>query len=155
MLEPGDPFPAFALPDQNGAERRLADLGEGRPLILFVYPQDDTPACTMEALDFKAQLPSFEGLGYRVAGISKDDTKSHCAYAAKFGLPFPLLTDADGALLETIGAWGEKALYGKKVIGTIRSTFVIAPDGRLLRAFRNVKATGHVARLVRELGAGA
>jgi thioredoxin-dependent peroxiredoxin len=148
-------FPAFSLPDQNGQMRSLADLSGSKGLVLYIYPKDDTPGCTTEALDFKNAAAALEGHGYKVAGLSRDSAESHCKFIAKHGLNFALLTDPSGDFLTTIGAWGEKKNYGKVFLGIIRSTFVISRDGQVLKAYRNVKATGHVERVVRELLASA
>ena len=150
MSEP-EKFPAFSLPDQDGKTRSLADLAGSKGLVLYVYPKDDTPGCTTEALDFKNAAAALAGHGFTVAGLSRDSAESHCKFIAKHGLNFTLLTDPSGDFLSAIGAWGEKKNYGKVFMGIIRSTFVIGHDGRLLKAYRNVKATGHVDRVVREL----
>lgn len=144
-------LPPFELPDETGTKRTLEHLAGSAGLVLYVYPKDDTPGCTIEAQDFRDQLGAFAAKGFQVVGLSKDSADSHCQFIGKFGLNFPLLSDADGSFLEAIGAYGEKNLYGKIVKGILRSTFVAAPDGTLLRVYRNVKATGHAERVLAEL----
>lgn len=151
MLQEGETFPSFSLPDQNGEEKTLADLSGVEGLVLYVYPKDDTPGCTTEAQEFRDLLDEFHAKGYHVAGLSPDPADSHCKFIDKFDLPFPLLTDADKSFLEDIGAYGEKKLYGKVIQGVIRSTFVIDRDGTLEAAHRNVRAKGHAARVLRDL----
>lgn len=152
MLQTGDAFPDFELPDQDGRPRRLTDLAGAKGLVFYVYPKDDTPGCTTEARDFTQLLPEFRARGYEVVGVSKDGAEAHCAFIAKHGLAFPLLTDADGELLTAIGAWGEKMNYGKVFIGIKRSTWVVAPDGQVVKAYGNVKAVNHAARVLKDLG---
>lgn len=151
MIQEGDTLPTLELPDQDGKRRPLAELTGPKGLILYVYPKDDTPGCTTEARDFRDLLPEIEAKGYKVAGLSRDSAESHCAFIDKHDLPFPLLTDADAAYLERLGAYGEKKLYGRVVEGIIRSTFVIGRDGTVEKALRNVRAKGHAARVLREL----
>lgn len=155
MIEEGSKLPALALPDQDGKTRTVADLAGPKGLILYVYPKDDTPGCTAEAQDFRDLGGELRQLGFEVAGISRDPAASHCSFRDKYELTFPLLTDASAGYLESIGAFGEKTMYGRTTRGIIRSTFVVAPDGTVQRAFRNVRAKGHAARVLRELqGAG-
>ena len=116
--------------------------------MLYVYPKDDTPGCTIEATDFRDLLAEFEDEGFRVAGISKDPAASHQKFRDKHGLTFTLLTDADGDFLEEIGGWGEKTMYGKTTMGIKRSTYVLAKDGTLLKHYPNVKAKGHAERVL-------
>ena len=150
-MEPGQRIPAFELPDQDGKRRTVADLAGPKGLVLYAFPKDDTPGCTVEAQDFRDLLPELRRLGYEVAGISRDPADSHCRFIDKYGLTFPLLTDADTGLLEAIGAYGEKQMYGKAVRGILRSTVVVDPEGRVIRAYPNVKAQGHAARVLAEL----
>lgn len=151
MLQEGDTFPSFSLPDQNGEAKTLADLSGVEGLVLYVYPKDDTPGCTTEAQDFRDLLSEFQAKGYNVAGISPDSAESHCNFIEKHDLTFPLLTDADTTFLEEIGAYGEKKLYGRTIRGVIRSTFVVDRDGTVEAAHRNVRAKGHAARVLRDL----
>ncbi|MEW6421488.1 MAG: peroxiredoxin [Deinococcota bacterium] len=140
-LQPGDVFPNFALPDAEGHTHRLSDYA-GRYVVLYIYPKDDTPGCTKEACDFRdsARLKS---LGAVILGVSRDDAASHKAFAQKHSLPFPLLTDPEAEFLKSVGAYGPKNLYGKIVEGVKRETFLIGPDGKLVKAWRNVSVDGH------------
>lgn len=150
-LAPGDLAPDFTLLDQNGDPVTLSEF-RGSKVVLYFYPEAMTPGCTTEACDFRDNLNSFASAGIRVLGVSKDDVAKLAAFAARDRLTYTLLSDTDLAVQQAYGVWGEKSLYGKIVVGSIRSTFVIAEDGRIERAFYNVKATGHVARLRRDLG---
>ena len=150
-MDAGDTLPRFELPDQDGRPRTLADLAGPKGLVLYVYPKDDTPGCTVEATDFRDLAEQLRAAGFEVAGISRDSATSHCKFRDKHGLAFPLLTDADASYLEQIGAFGEKTLYGRKSVGIIRSTVVIDPEGQVLRHYRNVRAKGHAARVLRDL----
>jgi peroxiredoxin Q/BCP len=150
-LAPGDLAPDFTLLDQNGDPVTLSEL-RGSKVVLYFYPEAMTPGCTTEACDFRDNLNSFASAGIRVLGVSKDDVAKLAAFAARDRLTYTLLSDTDLAVQQAYGVWGEKSLYGKIVVGSIRSTFVIGEDGRIERAFYNVKATGHVARLRRDLG---
>jgi peroxiredoxin Q/BCP len=152
-LAPGDLAPDFTLNDQDGQPVSLASL-RGSRVVLFFYPEAMTPGCTTEACDFRDNLNSFAGAGVRVVGISKDDVAKLKRFAERDRLTYTLLSDEDLAVQQRFGVWGEKSLYGKIVMGSIRSTFVIDGDGRIERAWYNVKATGHVARVRRELGLG-
>lgn len=152
-LAPGDLAPDFTLDDQDGQPVSLASL-RGSRVVLFFYPEAMTPGCTTEACDFRDNLNSFTGANIRVVGISKDDVAKLKRFAERDRLTYTLLSDEDLAVQQRYGVWGEKSLYGKIVTGSIRSTFVIAGDGRIERAWYNVKATGHVARVRRELGLG-
>jgi len=153
-LAVGDPAPQFTLPDADGNEVRLADL-RGRRVIVYFYPAASTPGCTKQACDFRDNLASFTGEGYAVLGISPDKPAKLARFRDNEGLTFPLLSDPDRTVLEAYGAYGEKKMYGKTVTGVIRSTFVIDPDGKIELAQYGVKATGHVAKLRRDLGLDA
>lgn len=152
MLKAGDTFPAFQLPDQDGKSRSLGDLAGASGLVLYIYPKDDTPGCTIEAQDFRSQLAAFRAKGYEVAGLSKDSAASHCKFIEKYELNFPLLSDLGGEFLEAIGSFGEKNMYGKVVQGILRSTFVIGRDGVVRKSYGNVKAAGHAAKVLADLG---
>lgn len=152
MLNAGQKLPALELPDENGDVRTFADLKGEKGLILYVYPKDDTPGCTLEAQDFRDRLAAFRERGYNVVGISKDSAASHCKFIGKYGLSFPLLTDAEGEFLAAIGGFGEKKLYGKVVVGIIRSTYVADALGKLVKVYPNVKAKGHAERVLADLG---
>lgn len=150
-LQPGDQAPAFTLTDADGKDVSLADFA-GRTVILYVYPAAMTPGCTTQACDFRDNLDVLADAGYAVLGLSPDKPAKLAKFREAEGLTFPLLSDPDKAVLNAYGAYGEKQLYGKTVVGVIRSTFVIGPDGRIQRAMYNVRATGHVNKLRKELG---
>ena len=140
--------PAFAKESTHGVQR-LEDY-RGKWLVLYFYPKDETPGCTAEACDFRDALP---GMDAQVLGVSPDSLASHRQFQENHGLPFPLIADEDHSLAEAYGAWGEKQIYGQSVVGVIRSTFIIDPEGRIAEAMRNVKATGHVERVRKRLAA--
>ncbi len=148
-LEPGDRAPAFTLPDQHGDRVSLSSY-RGQQVILYAYPAAMTPGCTTQACDFRDSMGSLAG--YAVLGISPDPVERLAEFSEAEGLTFPLLSDPAHRVLEKYGAYGEKKLYGKTVVGVIRSTFVIGASGRIERAMYAVKATGHVAKLRRDLG---
>lgn len=150
-LQPGDPAPDFALPDDEGGTVRLSDL-RGKRVVLYVYPAAFTPGCTTQACDFRDSLSALKGAGIEVVGLSPDQPAKLAKFRTKEHLTFPLLSDPDKAVLTAYGAYGEKQLYGRTVQGVIRSTFVIDEGGRIEQAQYNVRATGHVAKLRRELG---
>jgi len=143
MLEAGDKLPDFALPDETGKERRLADLVGRKGLIIYVYPKDNTPGCTTEALEFSEHLTQLRRQGFNAVGLSKDSVKSHCNFIAKHSLRVPLLSDPEAELIQALGAWGEKKMRGRTYQGIIRSTFVVDTEGRVLLAYPSVKAKGH------------
>ena len=148
-LAPGDAAPDFSLLDADGTRVRLRDL-RGRRVLLYAYPAALTPGCTTQACDFRDRLPAFSGL--TMMGISPDDPATLARFREQESLPFTLLSDPDHAVLEAYGAGGEKKNYGRTYLGVIRSTFVISEDGHIEHALYNVKATGHVAKLIRDLG---
>jgi peroxiredoxin Q/BCP len=150
-LQPGDVAPGFELPDADGAAVSLASL-RGRRVILYFYPAAMTPGCTKESVDFEGSLAELEAAGVTVVGISPDKPAKLAKFREKEGLTFPLLSDPSKEVLTAYGAYGEKQLYGKTVVGVIRSTFVIDEDGKVELAQYNVKATGHVAKLRKDLG---
>lgn len=149
-LSPGDKAPAFTLLDDAGHTVSLTDLA-GTRVLLFAYPAAMTPGCTKEACDFRNSLSVFTDHGYAILGISPDKPEKLARFKDRDGLTYPLLSDPDRGTLIAYGAYGEKKLYGKVVTGVIRSTFVISPEGTIEQAFYNVKATGHVAKLLRDL----
>ena len=151
QLDQGDDAPAFRLPDQDGHPVGLEDFKGGKVLIYF-YPADDTPGCTKEACQFNDNLAAFQAAGVPVIGVSPDDAASHQRFRNKYGLRFPLLTDADHAVADAWGAWGERSRYGKTVTSVLRSTFLVDEDGRVERVWRNVKADGHATEILAELG---
>lgn len=149
-LTPGDKAPAFTLTDSRGSRISLKGFA-GHRVLLYAYPAAMTPGCTKQACDFRDNLAAFADSGYVVVGISPDSPETLAEFAAAENLPFTLLSDPDHRVMERYGAWGEKNLYGKVVTGVIRSTFVISGAGKIEHAFYNVKATGHVAKLIRDL----
>ncbi|MDE8669117.1 thioredoxin-dependent thiol peroxidase [Pseudarthrobacter sp. H3Y2-7] len=146
--------PDFTLKDSSGQDVSLAS-GRGANTIVYFYPAAATPGCTKEACDFRDNLASFTAAGYRVLGVSPDPVEKLAAFAAKEELSFPLLSDQDHAVAEAYGAWGEKKNYGRTYEGLIRSTIVVDPDGKVALAQYNVRATGHVAKLRRDLNLDA
>jgi thioredoxin-dependent peroxiredoxin len=149
-LEPGDPAPDFTLPDADGKEVSLSDY-RGRKVVVYFYPAAMTPGCTTEACDFRDNLAALGGAGIDVVAISPDKPEKLAKFREKESLTFPLLADPDRSTLEAYGAYGEKMMYGKPVTGVIRSTFVVDEGGRIEKAMYGVRATGHVAKLRREL----
>lgn len=145
-LTEGTKAPAFTLSNQRGEKVALRDFA-GERVVVYFYPADDTPGCTKEACQFNDELAGFRGLGVHVLGVSPDDGNSHAAFAAKYGLGFDLLSDPSKKVMESYGAWGEKLLYGKRVIGVIRSTFVVGATGDIENAWYGVRADGHAARV--------
>ncbi len=141
-LEVGSPAPKFTLEDHNSKKVSLSSFSGGRVVVYF-YPKDDTPGCTKEACQFNDNLAAFKRAKVPVIGISPDDASSHKKFRSRYGLGFPLLSDPDHKVMEKYGAWGEKTLYGRKTTGVIRSSFLIGPNGRIERAWYNVRADGH------------
>ncbi|MFD0556256.1 peroxiredoxin Q/BCP [Stackebrandtia endophytica] len=150
-LQPGDPAPEFDLPTADGQQLSLASL-KGHKVILYAYPAAMTPGCTKQACDFRDNLASLQAAGYRVVGISPDKPEKLAKFVERDELTFPLVSDVDKTTLTAYGAFGEKKNYGRIVQGVIRSTFVIDEDGKIEVAQYNVRATGHVAKLRRDLG---
>jgi len=150
-LAPGDMAPDFSLPTDTGETLSLKEL-RGRKVVLYVYPAAMTPGCTKQACDFRDSLASLQAAGYEVVGISPDKPAKLAQFRERDALTFPLVSDQDKSVLTAYGAFGEKQLYGKTVTGVIRSTFVLDEEGRIERALYNVKATGHVAKLRKDLG---
>ncbi|MFB0833167.1 thioredoxin-dependent thiol peroxidase [Arthrobacter halodurans] len=153
-LAAGDTAPAFTLPDAEGRPVSLADFSGSRVVVYF-YPAAATPGCTTQACDFRDSLASLAAAGYRVVGVSPDAPAKLKKFQETEGLTFPLLSDEDHAVASAYGAWGEKKNYGKTYQGLIRSTVVVGEDGRVDLAQYNVRATGHVAKLRRDLGLDA
>ena len=150
-LEPGDVAPDFTLPDDTGAEVSLSSL-RGRKVIVYFYPAAMTPGCTKQACDFTDSIDSLKAAGYEVIGVSKDKPAKLAKFRERDGLTITLASDEDLSVHQAYGAYGEKKLYGKVVEGVIRSTFVVDEEGKIEVAQYNVKATGHVAKLRRDLG---
>jgi thioredoxin-dependent peroxiredoxin len=150
-LAPGDVAPPFSLPDADGNTVALADY-QGRRVIVYCYPAALTPGCTTQAVDFTAAAGDLAEAGLQILGISPDSTEKLHRFKEQEQLSITLLSDPEKSVLAAYGAYGPKKLYGKEVVGVIRSTFVVGADGRLEKASYNVKATGHVAKLRRDLG---
>ena len=154
MLEPGTKAPAFTLTGPAGEKVSLKDFA-GRDVILYFYPRDDTPGCTKEACGFRDAWDELRELGAVVLGVSADDADSHQRFAAKYRLPFTLLSDPDRSVMTAYGAYGEKTMYGKKVVGVIRSTVWIGPDGRVRRHWARVaNAAEHPEKVLAALREG-
>ncbi len=150
-LQAGDVAPEFTLPDAEGNKVSLSSL-RGQRVIIYFYPAAMTPGCTTQACDFRDSLASLSAAGVAVLGVSPDGPAKLAKFRDKEGLNFPLLSDADHAVLDAYGAYGEKMMYGKTSVGVIRSTFVVGPDGKIEHAYYGVKAKGHVPRLRKDLG---
>ena len=145
----GDKAPEILGKDENGQEIRLSDF-KGRKLVLYFYPKDNTSGCTAEACSLRDHYESLQGAGYEVVGVSKDSAASHQKFKEKHALPFPLIADVDHTLLEAMGAWGEKNMYGKKTMGTIRTTFIINEEGIIEKIFtgKQIKTKEHATQIL-------
>jgi peroxiredoxin Q/BCP len=152
MVKEGKPAPKFTLPSSEGGEVSLADL-KGKTVVLYFYPKDDTPGCTREACAFRDTRAAIKKKGAVVLGVSGDSLAAHEKFKAKYKLNFPLLSDPDKAVAKKYGAWGEKVMYGKKVTGMIRSTFVIDKDGVVSKVFPRVRVDGHAEKVLEALEA--
>ncbi|MCC7260353.1 MAG: thioredoxin-dependent thiol peroxidase [Alphaproteobacteria bacterium] len=146
-LQVGDKAPAFTLPADSGKDISLSDY-RGKKVVLYFYPKDDTPGCTLEAKAFTAHIKDFIAAGAVVIGASKDDIKSHCKFRDKFNIAYPLVSDTDGSLCASYGVWIEKSMYGKKYMGIERATFLIDEEGVLAHIWHNVKADGHAEEVL-------
>ena len=152
-LEEGKAAPAFTLPDHDGAKVSLKDF-QGRNVVVYFYPRDDTSGCTKEAQGFKALLRKFEKLDTVIVGVSPDDAEKHSKFRAKYKLPFTLLSDVDRQVMGKYGAFGEKKMYGKTVQGVIRSTVWVGPDGKVKKRWARVaKAADHPAKVLEAIAA--
>ncbi len=152
-MKAGLKVPKFQLSDQGGGPRTFDNLCGPRGLVLYVYPRDNTSGCSTEAAEFQEFLDDFAALGFKVAGLGKDSAVSHQKFAAKLTLSFPLLSDPSTALIQDLGAWGVKKLYGKEVEGVMRSTFVFDAGGKLIKSYAKVKAQGHAQQVLDDLKA--
>ena len=155
VLAAGDKAPLFSLPADGGKTLALGNL-KGKTVVLYFYPKDDTPGCTIEAKDFRDYMKDFEKLNTTIIGVSKDSVKSHDAFKQKYCLPFPLLSDESGKMCEEYGVWVEKSMYGKKYMGIERTTFLIDKDGVIRNVWRKVSVDNHVKEVfgaVKELSA--
>ncbi len=150
MLQIGDPIPEFALASTEGDEVSSMSL-RGKRYVLYFYPKDDTPGCTTEACNFRDNLPHFNEIATPVYGVSPDDLTAHQKFIAKHALNFPLLADPDHKLIEAVGVWVEKSMYGKKYMGVQRSTFVVGPDGRIEKVWPKVTPDGHAQEVLEYL----
>jgi peroxiredoxin Q/BCP len=148
LVEPGRKAPAFSLPDQENRTHRLKDYA-GRPLIVYFYPKDDTPGCTKEACAFRDALPDFKKDKAAVLGVSVLDTASKAKFARKHTLNFPLLADPEHEVADRYGAWQKRSLYGRTYMGVARMTYLIGPDGKVVRRWDNVKVDGHAGDVLR------
>jgi peroxiredoxin Q/BCP len=147
VIEPGKKAPAFSLKDQSGRTHTLADYA-GKPVVLYFYPKDDTPGCTTEACAFRDNLPHFKKGTAAVLGVSVLDEASKAKFAKKFDLNFPLLADPDHEMIDKYGAWQEKSMYGKKYMGVARLTYLVGPDGRVVKRWDGVKVDGHAEEVL-------
>jgi peroxiredoxin Q/BCP len=147
MIEPGKKAPSFSLPDQQGKMHSLADYA-GQPLVIYFYPKDDTPGCTKESCAFQDNLPKFKKSKAAVVGMSVLDSGSKAKFAKKYDLTFPLLADEDHAVMDKYGVWQEKSMYGKKYMGVARTTYLIGPDGKVVKRWDGVKVDGHAEEVL-------
>ena len=150
MLNEGDQAPDIHLRTDSGEDFRLSDL-RGKRVVLYFYPKADTPGCTTEACEFRDDIRGFEEKGAVVLGISPDKPAAQARFKTKYNLPFSLLADEEKATAQAYGVWKEKNMYGKKVMGIERTTFVIGPDGRIEKIYGKVKAQGHAAKVLENL----
>ena len=149
MLKVGDKMPSFEVVDQDGTVVRSEDLiGHGRKTVIYFYPKDNTSGCTAEACSFRDNYAALTAAGYNVVGVSKDSARSHSGFRSKYGLPFRLLADTDTGMLQAFGAWGEKKMYGKTVLGTLRRTFIFSEDGILERIIEKVDTRNAAAQVL-------
>jgi len=144
------PAPDFTLADENGKQRKLSDF-RGKPVVLYFYPKDDTPGCTVEACNFRDDYHVYAENGVVILGVSPDSSKSHTKFKEKFNLPFTLLADEDHAVCERYGAWGPKKMMGREYDGVYRTTFLIGADGMILKVWENVKPDGHSGQILEAL----
>ncbi|MFN4282219.1 MAG: thioredoxin-dependent thiol peroxidase [Alphaproteobacteria bacterium] len=146
-LQVGDAAPDFTMPTDDGSEIMLSAL-RGKKVVLYFYPKDDTPGCTIEACSFRDNLPDFKGVNAEIIGVSRDDTASHQRFRDKFGLNFTLASDTTGKVTEDYGVWGEKSMYGKTFMGITRSTFLIDENGKIAHIWPKVSVDGHSAEVM-------
>jgi peroxiredoxin Q/BCP len=152
MLKTGDQAPDFELLTGDGESVHLTDL-KGKPVVLYFYPRDDTPGCTVEACSFRDLSPEFEKRGAIVYGVSADSVKSHTKFSQKYGLNFPLLSDPDHAVSEAYDSWGPKKFLGREYLGIRRNSFLIGKDGKIARVWEGVKPAGHAEEVLQALDA--
>jgi peroxiredoxin Q/BCP len=149
-LKVGQKAPELNLPDENGKVHKLADY-KGKTIVLYFYPADDTPGCTLEACNFRDDYLKYKAAGAVILGVSPDDEGSHEKFKKKFSLPFPLLADDGHKLCEKYGVWGEKSMFGKKYMGVIRSTFIIDGEGKVAEVFKKVSVAQHSKKVLSTL----
>lgn len=149
-LKEGAKAPAFALPDQDGATHRLSGYA-GRWVLVYFYPRDNTSGCTKEACAIRDRFPDFRKLGIQVLGVSRDSVASHARFAAKHDLPFPLLSDESGAMIEKYGAWQKKKMAGREYMGIVRMSYLLDPAGRIARVYPKVKPAEHADEVLADL----
>jgi peroxiredoxin Q/BCP len=152
VIDEGKKAPAFSLEDQDGKTHRLKDYA-GRHVVLYFYPKDDTPGCTVEACAFRDATPDFSKVKAVVLGVSVLDTRSKAKFARKHGLDFPLLADVDHAVAEAYGAWQEKSMYGRKYMGVARITYLMGPDGKVLKRWDKVSPSTHADDVLAQIRA--
>lgn len=153
LLEKGTKAPAFRAKDQNGDTVKLSDF-KGRRVVLYFYPKDDTPGCTTEACSFRDEMAEFKERDVAVLGVSTDTEASHRKFADKFSLPFPLLADPDRSIVEAYGVWGEKKMYGRSYMGTMRVTYLIDEKGKIAEVWPKVSPKNHTAEVLSRLDVG-
>lgn len=151
MLQPGDKAPDIRVQTDTGEKFKLSDL-KGKRVVLYFYPKADTPGCTVEACEFRDDIKAFAKKDVAVVGVSPDKPTAQAKFKEKYDLPFTLLADEDKAAAEAYGVWREKNMYGKKVMGIVRTTFIIGPDGKIEKIYNSVKAKGHAAKVLADLG---
>jgi peroxiredoxin Q/BCP len=149
-LQSGIPAPEFTLPDETGTQRSLSDF-RGKPVVLYFYPKDDTPGCTTEACNFRDDYSAYQEAGVEILGVSPDDPKSHAKFKEKYGLPFPLLADEGHKICSMYETWGLKHKYGRTYEGVLRTTYLIGPDGKIIKVFENVKPAEHSVEVLEAL----
>ena len=147
LLETGTQAPEFALKDENGVERKLADY-RGQPVVLYFYPKDDTPGCTTEACNFRDDYSAYQQAGITILGVSPDNVKSHTRFKTKYELPFTLLADEGHKISEAYGVWGRKKMMGREYDGVFRTTYLIDSEGKISHVFENVKPAQHSAEVL-------
>ncbi len=151
-MKEGDKAPDFTLPDQNGKPVQLSSF-QGKKVVLYFYPKDNTSGCTREACDFRDHFPDFTSLDAVILGVSKDGQKSHANFAQKYELPFTLLSDESTEVMQQYGVWQEKSMYGRKYMGTVRSTFLIDEQGVIRKIWPKVKVAGHAEQVLKAIKA--
>ncbi len=149
-ISAGKPAPSFDLLDDTGARRRLSDF-RGKPVILYFYPKDDTPGCTTEACNFRDDYSAYQKAGVTILGVSADSVESHAKFKAKYGLPFPLLSDEGHRVCDTYGVWGLKKFMGREYEGVLRTTFLIDAQGKISHVYEDVRPAQHSAELLEAL----